>query len=198
MNKVLFKDIDTWKKTEGETIIENPEQKVTHGAKMNEQRVIGAWTIIDTLDYQQLKKFNEEMQDIYGKNPTKESTLLIVRWVDTYKNCKDYDELITILRDGNKEWKWKHSNLYHRLKDNVKDINEQDQTTDDGRKDDDNVQEVKVLDENEDLKWNWLWEPQNEKETSTTIPREKEKDKRKGFIKRIQSKRKKFRHIKQK
>lgn len=117
----------------------NPETKV------DEQKQSVSWDILNTLDYKWLKKFNEEMESIYGKNPTPEKTLEILKWADIYKDCKNYDEAMILLKEWNKDWQWKNSNLYHRLKDNVK-------TEKPIRKDNEESTKIKSNERN-DLKW---------------------------------------------
>ena len=113
--------------------------------KIDEQKQSRSSDILNTLDYKWLKKFNEEMWLIYGENPTPESTLEILKWVDIYKDCKTYDEAMILLKEWNKDWQWKNSNLYHRLKDNVK-------TEKPIRKDNEENTKIKS-NEKSDLKW---------------------------------------------
>ena len=65
----------------------------------------GKEEIKETLDPNAEKKMHQELESLYGKNPSKEDVLKTLQKnaPDVFKDVKSYDDAMTILKEGRKE-----------------------------------------------------------------------------------------------
>lgn len=69
------------------------------------------------------KGIDKELKEKYGKQPSEEAILQEFKKSDTFKDCKNYDDVLKILKEGkdpvNKNTDGQHKETYERMKKNV-------------------------------------------------------------------------------